>query len=205
MVLLFCQIIQMNAMIVINKKKPIQKFNQIIEMIVNILLGILIVIAIPVIMALFITKSYAIERVILINKPKKEVFNYIKFLKNQDHYSKWVRMDPNMKKYYTGTDGTKGFIYGWDGNKSAGKGEQEIKTMVDGDRIEVEIRFEKPMQGLSYAPMVTEAISENQTKVTWGMRGKSKYPLNVMNLFMNKMIGDPIEESLVMLKSNLEG
>lgn len=34
--------------------------------------------------------------------------------------------DPNMRKNFKGTDGTVGFCYAWDGNKKAGKGEQEI-------------------------------------------------------------------------------
>ncbi|MBA2761849.1 MAG: polyketide cyclase, partial [Segetibacter sp.] len=56
-----------------------------------ILLVILIIIAIPLIIALFVSKEYNIEREITINKPKQEVFNYVKNLKNQDNYSKWVR------------------------------------------------------------------------------------------------------------------
>ncbi len=91
----------------------------------NILIKILIVIgalvALLLIAALFIKKEYNIVREITITKPKTEVFSYIKHLKNQDNYSKWVRMDPNMKKDFRGTDGTVGFIYAWDGNKKLAK------------------------------------------------------------------------------------
>ena len=41
--------------------------------------------------------------------------------------------DPNMKKSYSDIDGTVGFIYAWDGNKEAGKGEQESKTSSKGN------------------------------------------------------------------------
>lgn len=37
-------------------------------------------------------------------------------------------LDPNMEKEFKGTDGTVGFIYGWNGNKEGGEGEQEIKA-----------------------------------------------------------------------------
>ena len=77
----------------------------------KIIIVIAILIAIPLIVALFVKKDYAIERQVVINKPKQEVFNYIKFLKNQDNYSKWNMIDPNMKKAYTGTDGTVGFLF----------------------------------------------------------------------------------------------
>lgn len=64
----------------------------------KILIAIVAIIAIALITALFVKKEYAIERTISINKPKEAVFNYIKYLKNQDTYSKWAMMDPNMKK-----------------------------------------------------------------------------------------------------------
>ena len=164
----------------------------------------MIVIAIPLIIALFVKKEYAIEREVTINKPKAAVFNYVKYLKNQDHYSKWVRIDPGMKKDFKGTDGTVGFVYAWDGNKEAGKGEQEIKKITDGESIDVEVRFIKPLEGIANTPIITEAMSANQTKVKWGMKGTSKYPMNFMNLFMDKILGKDLESSLVMLKGILE-
>ena len=98
----------------------------------RILIGIAVLLAIPLVMALFISKNYSVTREITINKPKQEVFNYVKLLKNQDYYNVWVQMDPNMKKEFRGTDGTVGFVYAWEGNDKAGAGEQEIKGMVEG-------------------------------------------------------------------------
>jgi uncharacterized protein YndB with AHSA1/START domain len=170
----------------------------------KVLTGIAIIIAIPLIVALFVKKEYVVEREVTINKPKEQVFDYVKHLKNQDNYSKWVRMDPNMKKDFRGTDGTVGFVYAWEGNDEAGKGEQEIKNIKEGERVDVEIRFKKPMEGVATAPIITQAIAPNQTKVTWGMAGKSPYPLNFMNLFMDGMLGKDIEASLVSLKGILE-
>jgi hypothetical protein len=166
---------------------------------------IAIIIAIPLITALFIRKEYTIEREITIAKPKQEVFNYVRYLKNQDNYNKWVMIDPNMKKDFKGTDGTVGFVYAWDSNdKSAGKGEQEIKKIIEGERIDVEIRFEKPFEGVAVAPIRTESLSGDQAKVRWGMTGRSKYPMNLMNLFMDNMLGKDLEASLVTLKGILE-
>ena len=50
----------------------------------TILIVLLIIIAIPLVVALFVKKSYSVERETIIDKPRAEVFNYIKFLKNQD-------------------------------------------------------------------------------------------------------------------------
>ena len=55
-----------------------------------ILLVIAILIVIPLVVALFVAKEYAVERYVEINKPKSEVFDYVKYLKNQDNFSKWA-------------------------------------------------------------------------------------------------------------------
>ncbi len=174
------------------------------NILIKILIAVVILIAIPLIIALFVKKEYSIQREITINKPKAEVFNYVKYLKNQDNYSKWVRMDPNMKKEFRGTDGAPGFVYAWDGNKKAGKGEQEIKNITEGESVDIEVRFERPFAGIATTPIVTEAVSADQTKVKWEMNGKSKYPLNFMNLFMDNMLGKDLETSLTALKNILE-
>jgi len=174
------------------------------NLLTKILIVIGILIAIPLIIALFVKKEYTVERDITINKPKTEVFDYVKYLKNQDNYSKWVRMDPNMKKEFRGTDGAPGFVYAWEGNKKAGKGEQEIKNIMEGERVDVEVRFERPFEGIATTPIVTEAVSADQTKVKWTMNGKSKYPLNFMNLFMDNILGKDLETSLTALKNILE-
>lgn len=173
-------------------------------MLIKILIGVALFVAFLLIVALFVKKDYTIEREITINKPKGEVFNYLKHLKNQDNYSKWVMTDPNMKKTYRGTDGMVGFVYAWDGNDKAGKGEQEIKNITEGERLEIEVRFIKPFAGTAKAPMITEAVSENQTKVKWGMQGANPYPFNLMHLFMDKLLGKDLEISLTALKDVLE-
>ncbi|HEY4628905.1 MAG TPA: SRPBCC family protein [Flavobacterium sp.] len=173
----------------------------------KILIALAILIAIPLIVALFVKKVYAVEREITINKPKQEVFDYVKLLKNQDHYSKWATMDPKMKKSYRGTDGTVGFVSTWESKvDSVGVGEQEIKKIVEGERIDFELRFIKPFEATEPAFMTTEAVSENQTKVKWGFSGHMNYPMNLMMLFMDfeKMIGDDLQTGLNNLKTVLE-
>jgi hypothetical protein len=173
----------------------------------KILIILAILVAIPLIAALFVKDDYSIERSVTINKPKQDVFNYIKLLRNQTHYSKWVMMDPNAKMEYTGTDGTPGFVSAWDSeNKHVGKGAQTITKVTDGERIDLDIHFIKPLEGDSKAYLATTAVSDNQTKVTWGFYGPLKYPMKVMHLFMNmdKMIGSDLQTGLDNLKGVLE-
>jgi hypothetical protein len=174
------------------------------RLIKKILIIIVIIISIPLIIALFVRKEYVVKRDIIINKPQHEVYNYVKQLKNQDQYSKWVRMDPQMKKHYTGTDGTVGFVYAWNSETDAGEGEQEIKNLVENEKVDVEIRFKRPMESVAMTPITMQNLSANETKLTWAMQGKSFYPLNFMNLFMDNMLGKDLDVSLRSLKSILE-
>lgn len=171
----------------------------------KILIVILSLIVLLLIVALFVKNEYSVEREVTINKPKQEVFNYIKNLKDQDKYNKWVMTDPNVRRTFKGTDGTVGFITTWDSdNSKVGKGEQEIKNVVEGDKIESEVRFEKPMKNTANIYMTTDAVADNQTKVKWGMSGKNSYPLNLMNVFVPSMLGGDLQTSLNNLKTILE-
>src|SRR6187549_796505 len=105
------------------------------------------IIALLLIIALFMKKEHYVNREIVINAPRQKVFDFLKLLRNQDQFNKWATADKeNRKEEFKGTDGTVGFIYSWSGNKSAGLGEKEIMNIVEGKRIETEIRFVKPMR-----------------------------------------------------------
>jgi hypothetical protein len=178
----------------------------------KILIGIIIVLAgiivLFLIIGLFVKKDYSVGKDIIVNKAKTAVFEYLKFLKNQNKFSVWGSMDPNMKTDFRGTDGTAGFVSAWesDNNKNVGKGEQEILKIVDGERIDYEIRFLKPFKSTSWAYITTIAVNDNQTNVHWGFTGKMKYPTNLTLLFMNmeKMVGGDLEKGLQNLKVLLE-
>ncbi len=162
------------------------------------------IIALFLIIAIFLKKGYNTHSEILINAPCQKVFDYLKQIKNQDNFNKWVMMDPNMKREFKGTDGTIGFIYAWNGNKEAGEGEQEIKAIYEGKSIEMEIRFVRPIAGIAHAKMTTESISDHQTKVTWTTAAPMKYPLNIMLSMIVKMLEKDMATSLTTLKDILE-
>ena len=170
-----------------------------------IVLGCLI--ALLLIVALFVGKEYAVEREVIIAKPKSEVFAYVKMIKNQNNYSVWNQKDPDSKMEYKGTDGTVGFVASWDSQmKDVGAGEQEIKKLVEGERLDMELRFKKPFEATDNAYMVTEDAGSNQTKVKWGFNGKMPYPMNLMLLCMNmdKMLGNDLLSGLNNLKGVME-
>lgn len=168
---------------------------------------IAIIIALPLITALFVSKEYAVVRETTINKSKTEVFEYVKYLKNQDNYSVWAKKDPDMRKDYKGTDATVGFVSSWESDmEEVGKGEQEITKIEEGKRIDYELRFIEPFEAKDHAYMTFESVSDSLTKVQWGFHGKMKYPMNIMLLFINmeEMLGKDLDTGLTNLKGILE-
>ena len=69
-----------------------------------------VLIAIPLILALFVNNDFSAERAIVIEKPVEEVFDYIRYLRNQESYSVWAGLDPDINQEYRGRDGTVGFV-----------------------------------------------------------------------------------------------
>jgi Polyketide cyclase / dehydrase and lipid transport len=172
----------------------------------RILFFLLFVVAAALVVALFVSKDFNVEKEITINKPKQQVFDYVKYLKNQSNYSVWAKMDPNMKSTFTGTDGTVGFVNSWDGNKDVGTGSQTITAITEGQSLETDLKFIKPWESTAKAYMTTSAVNDSTTKVIWGFKSKMAYPMNITKLFMNmdKMVGDDYQNGLNNLKAVLE-
>lgn len=169
-----------------------------------ILLSIASFIALLLIAGLFMRKNHYVMREVIINAPRQKVFDYVKLLKNQDTFNKGAMTDADRKRTFKGIDGTVGYIYAWSGDKSAGEGEKEIMKIVEGERVEAEIRFVKPMKVSAWIIMELEALSDNQTKVSWSNAGKLKYPLNTLIPMMQKSVAKDMDSSLATLKEILE-
>jgi hypothetical protein len=163
------------------------------------------IIALILIIALIIGTKLNIEASVVINRPKEQVFEYVKYVKNQDNFSVWNRMDPDMKKEYRGTDGQVGFVYAWDSskNRNVGAGEQEIK-MISDHSVAFELRFLRPMQDVAQSRITTEAVSPSETKVTWSFFSNMKFPMNIMKPAVKSMLGKSLQKSLTDLKILLE-
>ena len=175
----------------------------IFTIILIVIAGIIVLILLA---AAFAKDEYIVEQNITINKPKQTVFAYIKTMYNQNQYNNWWMMDTNARKEYIGTDGKPGYTMKWESdNKQAGKGEQEMTGIKEGERIDYVIRFEKPFENIADSYMKTESQG-NQTKVTWAFTGKRNFSMRIFHILFNikKMLGKDIYTSLENLKANLE-
>ncbi len=172
--------------------------------VVYIVLGIIVLFLL---LSMIGPKDYTVTRSITIDRNRGDVYQHMTSLVRFDEWSPWAKRDPNMEKSFRGTDGEVGFVSHWKGNKEVGEGEQEIKKLVENERIETHLRFIKPFKAESDAWWDFEDDGEG-TKVTWGIYGENKSPISrVMGLMMNmdKMLGKDFDQGLGQLKDQLEG
>ncbi len=163
------------------------------------------IIALLLLIALFSPKEYKVVRETIINRNRMDVFNYARMLKNQEKFSVWVMRDPNINILYTGTDGSVGAMTSWTSNvKNVGVGEQEIKKINEGESIEVEVRFRKPFESVGFGTTSMSDAGNGATLVSSRFSGISKFPFNIMNLMMDKMLGKDMLQNLQNMKNILE-
>jgi len=166
---------------------------------------VLALIALLLLTAAILPKTSTLTVSTVIDRPVRDVFEYVKHLKNQKYYSVWVMADPDVKLSYTGEDGTVGFISVWSSeNKNVGVGAQEITNIVDGQRYDVELRFEKPFKATNQAYTTTEALGNDQTRVTNVFTAHSAFPMNLMSVLMKNMLLRDMNQNMANLKKELE-
>ncbi|XZF14847.1 SRPBCC family protein [Chitinophagaceae bacterium MMS25-I14] len=174
------------------------------NIIITILLIVAGIITLLLILGLFMRRNHYVKRAIIIQASRQKVFDFLRFLKNQDAFNKHAMTDPDRVRDFKGTDGTVGYIYAWSGDKKAGVGEKEIINIVDGKTIETEIRFTKPMKTSARMIMELESLSDNETRVYWSNAGTLSYPFNIMIPLFERMVPKDMDTSLATLKGILE-
>ena len=168
---------------------------------------IAVIILIPLIAAAVMSEDYVIVADLNINKPLREVFDFVKSLRNGEKFNKWVMADPNLRKEFIGTDGTVGFVYKWDSDmKNVGQGEQEITGITEGQSITYEIRFIKPFANIAGSTIVTQPAGDGTTNVSWSFFGKRTFGMRIFHFLFNlkKVLKKDLHTSLVNLKNILE-
>lgn len=169
----------------------------------KILIFLVALIILLLVVALFIPNDYKVTHTVTIKKPQKEVYDYVRMLKNQENWSTFVEADPNVKLTYSGVDGEVGATQTWNGNDDVGEGSQTI-TKLDGERIDIKLHFIRPFEGDNMAASIIKAVDANTCTHTEEFNGSESYPMNLMNIPFKMMLGDYFEKNGENLKKVLE-
>jgi hypothetical protein len=150
-------------------------------------------------------ESFRVERSISIKAPPEKIFSQINGFHQWEAWSPWEKIDPAIKRTYSGADSGKGAVYAWQGNKDIGQGRMEIVESTPSSNVLIKIDFLEPFEGHDMVQFTLQPQGET-TKVTQAMYGPSPFIHKVMSLFfsMDKMVGQKYEEGLASLKAIAE-
>ena len=149
--------------------------------------------------------TFHVERSIVIKAPPEKIFPNINGFHQWEAWSPWEKIDPAIKRTYSGAESGKGAAYGWQGNKDVGTGRMEIVESTPSSNVLIKIDFMEPFEGHDMVQF-TLAPQGDGTKVTQAMYGPNPFLAKLMGLFfsMDKMVGQKYEEGLASLKAIAE-
>lgn len=170
-----------------------------------VLLVVAVAIAAVLIYAATRPDSFRIERSATIKAPPEKIFAQVNELKAWTAWSPWEKIDPALKRTYSGTASGKGAAYAWEGNKDVGSGRMEITESALPSKITIKLDFLKPFEAHNTAEF-TFVRQGDATIVTWAMFGPSPYLSKLIGLVFNmdRMVGGQFETGLANLKSIAE-
>jgi hypothetical protein len=149
--------------------------------------------------------TFRVQRTTRINAPPEKIFPLINDYRGWGSWSPYEKLDPAMKRTYSGAANGKGAVYEWEGNNKAGKGRMEITNSSSPTQVVINLDFVKPFEAHNIVEFTLDAKG-NATDVMWAMRGRSPYIAKVMGIFFNmdRMVGKDFETGLANLKAVTE-
>jgi len=168
----------------------------------KVLLALLVIVAGLCTFILTRPDTFHIERTATVAAPPEIVYARLDNFHSWPEWSPWEKLDPNLKRSYSGPDSGPGASYSWVGNDKVGEGRMTILEATPASKVAMKLEFIKPFQATDTATftLVPEGTS---TKVTWSMDGKNNFMSKTFSLFMNmdKMVGADFEKGLANLNT----
>ncbi len=152
------------------------------------------------------SKEFDVSRTVVINRPKEEVFNYVRQLRNEHTWMPWFVEDFDGVLRYKGEDGKLDALLYWKGHKFFKEGTQKIIKIHQGKIIETRFLIVSPMKTVVLDYKGLKEMDENKTKMVWGVKGGLTFPFSVLALLhpIEKAYGNDLEAGLKNLKTIME-
>jgi uncharacterized protein YndB with AHSA1/START domain len=171
------------------------------------IIAIVVVVAIAAVLGLAATKpdTFRVQRAASIKAPPDKVFALINDFHQWSQWSPWEKLDPDMKRTFSGPASGKGAVYEWTGNSKVGAGRMEITEPTPSSKILIKLDFITPFEGHNIAEFTLEPQAD-ATQLTWAMHGPTPFVSKVMQVFvsMDSLIGKDFEQGLANLKAAAE-
>jgi uncharacterized protein YndB with AHSA1/START domain len=174
-------------------------------MLKKILIGLAVLIAAVLLFAMTKPDSFSVQRTATIKAPPEKLFAMVDDFHQWGAWSPWEKLDPSMKRTFSGPATGKGSIYAWDGNGKAGAGQMEITEATPTSKVAIKLDFLRPFVSTNSVEFAFQPHGDSTT-IVWTMSGPSNYMSKVMQVFMSmdKMIGKDFEAGLTNLRTAAE-
>ena len=168
--------------------------------VVYIFIGLIIVLLI---ISGFLPGSYNIEKTVFIKKPVNDVMKRVSDFNEYAKWNPWHQMEPAADKIISGTPGTPGHKYAWQGKK-IGVGSLTVNG-VDDKHIHLAVEFLKPWKSKAKDNWLFEHWGDSETKVTWQNSGDLPWPIaRLMGPIIHKNLNHQFEAGLNNLRKLCE-
>jgi len=149
--------------------------------------------------------TFSVQRTTTVHAPADKVFALVNDFHRWGEWSPWEKLDPEMKRTFSGAAAGPGSVYEWTGNSKVGAGRMEILQAAPAAKVDIKLDFIKPFEGHNITEFTLTPQGEN-TQVVWVMHGPAPFVSKLMGVFvsMDSMIGKDFETGLSNMKSAAE-
>jgi uncharacterized protein YndB with AHSA1/START domain len=150
--------------------------------------------------------DFAVTRSSTIAAPAEVVYAQVIDFHEWAEWSPWDKMDPAMKREYSGAPTGVGARYMWKGNPdNVGTGSMTITDLKPAEAVGIDLEFNEPFAAKNRT-LFAFAPEAGGTKVTWTMTGRNDFMGKAFSLVMDmdKMVGADFEKGLATLKTRSE-
>ena len=171
---------------------------------------ILIVVAVTVVGVLVFAATrpdtFRIERTATIKAPADRIFPFIDDFHRWGAWSPWEKIDPALKRTFSGPPSGKGAAYSWEGNSKVGSGGMVIAESSPTGKIVIKLDFLKPFEAHNQAEFGLQPLADGATEVRWTMQGPASFVSKLMGVFidMDRLVGSDFEDGLQNLRQIAE-
>jgi uncharacterized protein YndB with AHSA1/START domain len=171
------------------------------------IVALVLVLAVGAVLIYAATKpdTFRIQRAMGIKAPPEKIFALLNDFRRWTAWSPWEKLDPELKRTYSGAPSGPGAVYAWEGSRKVGAGRMEIIDAPPPSRVAIKLDFLRPFEAHNMAEFTLEPRGES-TIVTWAMQGQNVFVGKVMSVFvdMDRMVGKDFETGLANLKAAAE-
>lgn len=120
-------------------------------------------------------------------------------------WSPWDKLDPTMKREFSGPASGVGAKYVWIGNDEVGKGSMEIVRADAPTSLSIDLRFIEPFEQQNDTVFAI-AAKDGGSEVRWTMSGANNFMSKAFGVFVDvdAMVGADFEKGLASLKAVAE-